>query len=304
MRYVMFFVSLGMFMLVACPQQRLPELRPQLPEPDGKDSTVKKIRPTPFNQPSALNPGNIRIELESNPSELIKELGKDESGVQQYSIQLETGYINPWVVRAMADDDVREIMLASFPNYSSKIRVFKDEDAGFIEVHRYSFQMEYDKEDRPIEPMELQIVARNMSYCRNLISKSQDGAETAVNGIEPNIPETETDCDTMNNANIYNFDQRIRLKLLVENVQSKEEMRKDEIKFEFKQKIFCSVFKKAMNAAIKEVTTRWSSSNAILNLGKEIGVDFATGFFNYKMSLKGYDCSEYEKNNGRLGPGH
>ena len=295
MRYVMFFVSLGMFMLVACPQQRLPGLRPQLPEPGGDDSIVKTVRPSPFNQPSALNPGNIRIELESNPSELIKELGKNESGVQRYSIQLETGYINPWVVKAgSVKVQASDIMLASFPDYYPMVTLL-DEDTGVMKVQRYSFQMEYNKEDQPIAPMELIIVARNKSYCSNLIAEKRErGSVTTENGIKPDVPEKKADCDTMNGGNIYNFDQKIRLQLLVKNVQSQASAIQDKAKHKFRETIFCSVLKNTVDALFDKAVKKWGSSNELIDLGQNIVKDFAKGSFEYKMALGGYDCSGYK----------
>ena len=292
MRYVMFFVSLGMFMLVACPQQRLPELRPQPPAPGNGDSTVKTVRPSKFDRPSALNPGGIVIELDSG-DENIEELSEDEHGNKQYSIRLETDYANPWVVKAGAKDvATKDIMLASFPNYGSKITVFTDNDAGFMKVQRYSFQMKF-KEDQVIEPMELYIVARNKSYCTGLIKKRRVGQPTAEKGIEPSMPEKEADCDTMNDGNLYNFDQKIRLQLLVDNVQSSASALRDVAGHEFRQTIFCRVFQRIMDTMLDKAVKKWGSSNDLIDLGQNIVGDFAKGFFKYKMALSGYDCSQY-----------
>ena len=303
MRYVLSLAILVMFMLVACPQQRIPQ--PIVPGSPDNPSKTATLVPATFTQPPALNPGNLTIELlPPQGDNIIVELKKDSKGVPQYRINLTTDVAWPWKVQASAKDiSADNILLDSFPNYAS-VTAINLQNQGGAKVQRYQFYMKYD-EGQIIEPKELFIVARNIEFCQKVVYDNKETGVKEVDGVMPDILNDKSDCNKMGDGNIYNFDQKLRLHLQVENVPNEAQAEADEQQRLRKEMLYCTV----INASKKEIVTlakkSWSTGNIVLDLFKNIGIDYTAALFNYKVSIGGYDCNQEQyqvKNNPTTNP--
>ncbi len=289
MRYVLSFAMGGM--LVACQQQRLPQLQPN-PGVAPSVSQPTTVVPSTLAAPAALNPGNLNIELISNENNITVE--KDAQG-QRHRIALTTDILWPWVVQVSGKDlTSRDILLNSFPGFGGAVVSVDNSNNGPIAIHNFHFHMEY-RENVKIEPMELHIVARNMKYCRQIFNdvaeQGKDSVE-AVNGIMPEIPESEADCGRMGSANIYNFDQKLRLSLQVENVRDEHKAQQEEKKRQRLEGFVCRMLNSSKAAVVNKATASWSSGNSWTDVFKTIGANFAAELLTHSISVKGFDCNK------------
>ena len=289
MRNVLSFAAAGiMLLLVACPQQRIPMPvpinPPTLEEPVNEARAIKEIKKQPV-----LNPGGITFELVANDAE-IEKLSKDSHGVDRFSIHLQTDELIPWNVKVGAEGvNSSDIMLASFPS-SPYIDVSSRDDDGWMKVQWYSYKREY-KKDQKIEPFELYIVARNKRYCKQLVEDNMQGNVSVEGGVAPDVPERMSDCDKMNDGNFYNFDQKIRLQLLV--VNKKSERRKAQEAY--MERLICSLINRTKKLVINKITSKWTeSSNDVTQFLAGLISDVGNAFLDHRLSLSGYDCAKYQ----------
>ena len=289
MRYVLSFAILAMFMLVACPQ-RIIQPAPQLPPTTGSETATMVVAPPPLTKPPTLNPGKLTIEVLTNEGNR-KKLQNDLQGVPQERLTVKTDEIWPWKVHARSIDteplNSDDILLSSFPN-DDRVTTFDVPGVALGKTKSYQFQMPY-AEGQRTPPAEFIIVARNKKFCRSVAL----GNHNAVDGVTPDIPDKESDCNKINADNIFNFDQKLRLYVHVENVRGHMTDEKD-AKHERRRKFFCKVIYRAKERMMTQLERSWKSDNDITDMLRGISFDIADALFEYKFSMKGFTCSESE----------
>ena len=307
MRYGLSAVVSGMFILVACPQQRLPQLQPQQPGV-GAVTETKTVVPPSISKKAAFNPGNLTIEPTSNRggANFIKEAGKDAQGVEQHNIELTTDLLWAWGVEAGAEGlDHRDILLESAFNQQRGLELVRSNNNGRLKQQEFVFRLPYQENAGPasIAPMSIHVVARNKKYCRDVFNAHADtGVVEAVNGFMPDVPKSLGACDRMKDGELYNFDQKLRLNLHIENVRDKEMQQKADAQHRRREALICgivnriteNVLAKAQenfgnNQKDAEGNTKMGWGDLIRGIVMDIGAEALT----YKISMRGYNCSAY-----------
>jgi len=308
MRYGLSAVVSGMFILVACPQQRLPQLQPQ--QPGGNSVTdVKTVVPPAISKPASFNPGNLKITPRSNGggADFIVAAGKDPQGVEQHTIDLTTDLLWAWRVEAGAEGlDHRDILLESAFNQQRGLELVRSDNNAGLKQQEFVFQLPFQENAGPasIAPLSIHVVARNKKYCKKVFNMNADqGQVEAVNGFKPDVPKSERACEIMRDGEIYNFDQKLRLNLHITNVRDEETQNKADEQHRRREALICGIVNritenvlakgqksfgyKQKDAEGKEAKMGWG--DLLIGIAMDIGAEFLT----YKISMRGYNCSAY-----------
>lgn len=291
MRYVLSVVFVGMFVLVACQRpiiQPVPHPQPVGPVTDP----LTTVLPSGLTAAPAFNPSNLTIEM-TGPTEgaRLTQLETDVSGVPRYQLELITDALTPWVVQASGTKSDgksplthRDIIMDSFPDYRGRVTTV-DRSTGDFEKHLYQFFQPY-KENQIIEPMDITIVARDTSYCERIFEYYADGKEVeAVNGIMPDKPESKRDCGKIVATSLYNFDQKVRLRLRVGNVKAPKTSKQLAM-----EKIICRMFNAAKDALVRKATHTYASGNDWSDILKELTINLFAELVAYKISTSDLAC--------------
>lgn len=304
MRYVLSAAVSGMFILVACPQQRLPQLQPQQPGV-GPVTDTKTVVPTTISDPPSFNPGNLTITPKSNDGEdnFIKEAREDAHGVKQYNIELLTDLYWTWAVEASAQGlGHRDIILESVFPQGHGIVITNDRPNHDIKRQVFGFKMDYREGIGSIEPLSIIIVARNKKYCRDVFNmNATQGVVKEMNGVKPDVPKSEAACNTMRDGDLYNFDQRLRLNLQIKNVRDQAQYNAQKERNKKRDALVCGIMKSITNNALSEAQKRWghggnsddndkSSDWSWGNVITGILMDVGAGLLEYKISMAGVNC--------------
>lgn len=292
MRYVLSVALVGMFVLVAC---RRPIIQPVPHQPINPADPLIITAPPGLTTAPAFNPSKLTIEIivPNDEKVRLRQLEAEAPGVPLYQLDLITDALIPWSVQArgIGSDGKslphRAIVMDSFPDYGEVSTA--DRSAGDFEDHLYQFAMEY-KEGQVIPLKNLTIVARDTSYCKRVFHDYDEGKEVeAVNGIKPDEPESESDCSKVVATNLYNFDQKVRLRLQITNVKG-EPTRLEKAR----EKLICNMVNKTKDVLVSKATHTFANGNDLTALLKEIGINFLAGLVIHKLSISGLDCDRYE----------
>ena len=121
-----------------------------------------------------------------------------------------------------------------------------------------------------------------------------EGQVEAVNGVMPDVPKSERACGTMRDGEIYNFDQRLRLKLQIENVRDERMKRQLNEEQKKKERIMCTIVNRIRATVVEKAKSQFAGGTGWGSVLIGLGVDIALDSLTYKMSTKEYDCSKPE----------
>lgn len=307
MRYVLSAAVSGMFILVACPQQRLPQLQPQ-PPGGGPVTDTKTVVPTTISDPPSFNPGNLTITPTSNNSggtDFIKEAG-NAPGVKQYNIELLTDIFWTWAVEASAQGlGHRDILLESAFPQGRGIVITDNSPNHDTKRQIFGFKMDYREGIGSIEPLSIIIVARNKKYCREVFNmNATQGEVKEVNGVKPDVPKSEAACNTTRDGDLYNFDQRLRLNLQIKNVRDQGKYNAELKRNQKRDALVCGIMERIKANVLDGAQNKWgygaNSGNSDGNEDKSSGwgwgtvigiaMDVGSLFIDYKISMAGVNC--------------
>ncbi len=289
MYYALFFVAL---VLLACPQ-RLPvrQLAPAAPVPREGDAGVRTIIDKVTKQ-SSLNPGNLKITVTPITAKL-EEKSTDVGGTPTSVLRLVTDSWQSWNIEVRGEEvNANDIMVDSFPNLPEIKAV--DQDSGNTKITRYVFLREY-VEGKEDDREELWVIARNMLYCRKIFNQHVRGRASESGGGEvPDMPKSVSDCERMDGGNSYNFDQKLRLSLLVHNVQDPAVAAQQAAMTEAKKKLACGILASTVHAT-RQPLADWTQGNSSGTTGiiRNLIVDIGLDFLEFGLATRGLDCSSY-----------
>ena len=289
MRYIWL---LGVVVLVSCPQNQ-PRLQPVAPTV-GQPPPV--TQPKIISEPPAFNPGNISLELRSD-KQITADL-PEENGMKQKQLTLDASVVHFFAVAAGSQDvSASDIVISLQPVPKDQLWVEDTRDALNMREKHYRFMQEH-VPGVTIPPVILIALARKKSYCEKVFNHNTTNGNVdklAEGGIKPDIPSSARHCGSFNE--IYNFDQKMRIHLVINNVPNVEQMRKDARYHAIKERAYCTALNRAKDKIVGKLQDDFSwggKENSWRDIIGDIVVGTIADVVQYRIENEGFNCTNPE----------
>ena len=289
MRYVGILVMTAMF---GC-QQPPPRLQLQPPPiaPQNPDTTAKIV--SQISQPPSFNPGNINLDLQAHP-ETMQTLPLDQ-GMKQFKLMTNADDVYLFDVAASGEDvSASDIIINLQPVLQDQLLFGGTKDGLNMKIKRYTFTQPY-VEGVVIPPVVVTALARKKSYCEEVFTHNTTNGNVdklAVGGLKPDIPSSARHCSSFNE--IYNFDQKMRIHLYVNNVPNKKKLDREQQHHERRARVYCMAINRAKNKVVGKLQDiSWGGeANSWTDILGDILVGTIADVIQYKLEDRGYECNQ------------